>query len=420
MAETYLNDILLDCETVSDDFEKAVSKQHIPFSDDVYLTDMGLKERKIKIRCYFWADTYEKHKELLALLWGQTDFELKHPVYGLLKGKVESISIRSDDRLNTVEIDIGFVVGKSNRPEPVSSDIEGESEDLYISGMREIEKDYRDEMVSGSVLPGEVIDGKLNPDFPMLEQMPVALGPEGRTYVRQLDVMVNRLNSSAAGVSLPGGSLLSDINLGIGIPGRIISTLAAFALRQVAMFSSLRSSPDRFFASLKSGLMQFSGMLPDSTNERAYASTAALSASRELSLVYAEDETLRIRQKRLETVKIFDDLGRMNTLDRQEYPMNAVQVEKTLYTVREMNVIAIAGDREITSLKLLSDKLLDHVSKIKLNREKIIRVEVDNEIPLHLVCLKYGLPYQSADRIMLINRIKHPSFTQGGVDIYGS
>ncbi len=419
MAEAYLNDILLDMENISDDFEKAVSKQHVPFSDDVYLQDMGQKERKIKIRCYFWADTYEKHKELLALLWGQTDFELKHPNYGLLKGKVETVSVRSDDRLNTAEIDIGFVVGKSDRPEQAGSDIEGESEDRYIFGMKEIEADYRDKMITGPGLSSELIDAELDPDLPMLGQMPGTLNPGGRSYIRQLDSMVSMFNNAATGVSLPGGNLLSDLNLGLGLPGRVMSVIASFALRQVSMFSSLRSSPDRFFASLKSGLMQFSGLLPDSTNETAYRSATALTASRELSRVYAEDEAVRISQHRLETVKTFDDLGRMNTVDRQ-YPMHAVQVEKSLYIVREMNAEAIAYNREITSLKLLSDKLLDHVNMIKLNRENIIRVEVDNEIPLHLVCLKYGLPYQAADRIMLINKIKHPSFTQGGVDIYGS
>ncbi|MCD4675339.1 MAG: DNA circularization N-terminal domain-containing protein [Desulfobacula sp.] len=421
MTEASLNNISLELETISDSFNKAIAKRHIPFSDDTHLTDMGLKERKIKLRCYFWADTYEKHKELLALLWGNTDFELNHPEYGLLKGKVESVSVRDDDRENTAEIDLDFVVGKSKSPEAVSMDIEGESEELYVSGIKEIEQDYRDNLIAGSVLPVEIIDTVLDPETAtILEQMPVTLSPSGRTYIKQLDAMLGVFNTSVAAVSLPVNSLLADINFTTGIPGRVMSIMAGFAEKQISIFQTLRSSPDRFVSSLITGLSRFEGTLPDAANEKACSSVIALSASKELGLVYAEDEVKRSKRKRLETVKIFDDLSRMKNIDPVAYPMNVREVEKTLYDVREMNAVTIADNREIESLKLLSDKLLDHVVKIKLDREKIIRIEVENEMPLHLVCLKYSLPYQAADRIMLINRIKHPSFTRGGIDIYES
>jgi len=421
MAEASLNNISLELETISDSFNKAIAKRHIPFCDDTYLTDMGLKERRIRLRCYFWSDTYEKHKELLALLWGNTDFELNHPEYGLLKGKIESVDVRDDDRLNTAEIDLNFVVGKSKRPELSSMDIEGESEELYVSGVKEIQKDYRANLVAGSVLPVEIIDTVLDPEkATILEQMPVTLDSPGRTYIKQIDAMLEMFDSSVAAVPSPMNSLVPDINFATGIPGRVIKIMAGFADKQILIYDTLRSSPDRFVSSMKNGLSQFAGMLPDTANEKSYTSLTALSASKELGLVYAEDEVKRSKKKRLESVKVFDDLGRMKNIEQVEHPMHVREVEKTLFAVREMNEAAITDNREIESLKLLSDKLLDHVVKIKLDREKIIRIEVDNETPLHLVCLKYGLPYQAADRIMLINRIKHPSFTRGGIDIYES
>ncbi len=46
-------------------------------------------------------------------------------------------------------------------------------------------------------------------------------------------------------------------------------------------------------------------------------------------------------------------------------------------------------------------------------------VTTQNTLPLHLLCLKYNLPYNYADRVNSINRIKNPSFTPAGeVKIY--
>ena len=62
--------------------------------------------------------------------------------------------------------------------------------------------------------------------------------------------------------------------------------------------------------------------------------------------------------------------------------------------------------------------LLEHVGTIKLEREKILTVVLDNPMPLHLVCLRYGLPYNYAERLSSINTIPQPNFTDGEVSIY--
>ena len=431
MTDAALNNIKLDLETITDSFSKAIAKRHIPFSDDTHLTDMGLKERHIKLRCYFWDDTYETHKDLLKLLWGETDFELNHPEYGLLKGKMESINVRDDDRQETAEIDLDFVVGKSQVAQAASMDIEGESEDLYVSGIKEVELDYRDNLVADSVLPVEIIDLELDPDTPtILEQMPATLTPDGRAYVKDLDTMLSAYDTTVTGITAPVDSLVQEVTFGTGIPGRVIGTMAGTVEKYNSKYNTLMSSPSRFINSLVGQTSRFQVVgfssdtdaiiLPDTMASNAHGSVSALGASATLGKIYADDEALRAQRKRLEGVKSFDDLGRMQNIEQVEYPMNVREIEASLYAVRELNATAVESNREITSVKLLSDRLLDHVVKTKLDSEKIISIEVDNEMPLHLVCLKYGLPYQAADRIMLINRIRHPNFTRGGVDIYES
>lgn len=431
MTDATLNNIKLELETISDSFSKAIAKRHIPFSDDTHLTDMGLKERNIKLRCYFWDDTYEAHKDLLKLLWGETDFELNHPEYGLLKGKVENINVRDDDRQETAEIDLDFVVGKSKIAQAASMDIQGESEDLYVSGINEVQQNYRDNLVADSVLPVEIIDLALDPDNPtILEQMPATLTPDGRAYIKDLDKMLAAYDTTVAGITAPVDSLVKEVTFGMGIPGRVIGTIAGTVEKYNGKYNTLMSSPSRFINSLVGQISRFQVVgfssdsdaiiLPDTMTANAHGSVSALGASATLGKIYADDEALRAQRKRLEGIKAFDDLGRPQNIEQVESPMNVREIESTLYAVRELNGAAVESNREITSVKLLSDRLLDHVVKTKLDSEKIISIEVDNEMPLHLVCLKYGLPYQAADRIMLINRIRHPNFTRGGVDIYES
>jgi hypothetical protein len=72
----------------------------------------------------------------------------------------------------------------------------------------------------------------------------------------------------------------------------------------------------------------------------------------------------------------------------------------------------------IQSLENMAEILLNHVNQIKLQREKIITIRVDNPIPVHLLCLQYGLSYMAAERVCAINDFWCPNFCQGEVRMY--
>ena len=48
----------------------------------------------------------------------------------------------------------------------------------------------------------------------------------------------------------------------------------------------------------------------------------------------------------------------------------------------------------------------------------MIATNVANVIPLHLICLKYGLPYSAAEQFLGMNAIRNPSFVSGLVNLY--
>ena len=437
MVDAQLNGIALDMETISDGFGKSVARRHIPFSDKTLLRSMGMKERTIRLRCYFWGETYETHKDLLKLLWGNTEFELNHPEYGLLKGEVVQINVRDDERLDTAEVDLDFVVGDSKAPVARTEDIQGEAEGLLVTGLAQAQTEYRDRLILDSVLPVEVVDMPLDEKKPtILEQLAGNVSTGVRTYVKNLDASLKAVNDAVAQVTAPVDSIMRDIDLVMGIPGRVTGVFAGMMDKQVAVLSSLRSAPSRFVDSLVSSLTRFKGyggldlfpggsgqdeiVLPDAPTSNLFLSVASLSSSAAVGGIFGEDEVLRNQRLAAEGVQGFDDVGNFLEGDAVGYPMNVREIESSLAKVRQVADAATAANREVGAVKLLSDRLLKHVVQVKLAREKVINVEVENEMPLHLVCLKYGLPYKAAERIMLINRIAHPNFTQGRIDIYES
>ena len=66
----------------------------------------------------------------------------------------------------------------------------------------------------------------------------------------------------------------------------------------------------------------------------------------------------------------------------------------------------------------MADALKEHVNKIKLKRERIVTVRIQDPIPVHLLCMQYGLPYMAAERICAINNFWCPNFIGGEVKIY--
>jgi len=98
--------------------------------------------------------------------------------------------------------------------------------------------------------------------------------------------------------------------------------------------------------------------------------------------------------------------------------MNINELESTLAIVRTRIEDAVNNAREMGSLKTMATALLTQVNSVRLERERMIDVVIDNILPLHLVCLKYGLPYTDAERILKANNIQNPNFVSGEIQVY--
>jgi hypothetical protein len=141
--------------------------------------------------------------------------------------------------------------------------------------------------------------------------------------------------------------------------------------------------------------------------------------------LYRKDEDSRLKLERVENSKVWNDDGSLNYVDTAPQVLSMNDLEKSLKQTRTDIQAAIDTVRNETGspeliylLKTIAADLLQYVDKVKLMREKIIEINLDHEIPVHAICLRYGLPFMAAERVCAINSFMNPNFCSGVVRVY--
>lgn len=456
----------LEIETTDDAFEKAIVRHEYPFKDGALLEDMGQRARIVKFRCYFWDDgadhaTYDKHIALLKHLESQEISELVHPKYGPLRGGIESISVRHDDRDRTAEIDIVFVEGLlEDGGDTRHDDVEAGAEEAYSNGIEDQKQEFADDVKTalGSEAP-DILTKALDPALGIVAQFQ-GVSIKARNYLKLVETYVGTLEATLNTIANPANSLVSIINYGTSLPGRVIGSVSRCVERYALLYDSLKSAPVRFVDSMVGGTKALAKSVsgqsttfspsPSKTQTASFGKTTTIAAASHTALqtayLYKADEVLRVARKKDESARAFDAEGNYTAPDA--LPVSAAaaapgavavgaavgvaavgapwqtmtvnELESSLAAVRGILQEAINLSRQNTSLKQQALQLQTHVNSIKLEREKIIQVLLDNPVPLHLVCLRYGLPYNAAERLLTINKIRNPNCANGEVSVYAS
>lgn len=422
--EAKIDDFTLEMETIEDVIEKSIAKYEFPFRDGAMLEDMGQKARAIRIRCYWYEETYETHRDFIKHLEKKSAFELLHPKYGLIKGSIDSASIRHDDRKKTAEVDLAFTEGlitkEEAEPKYVNKGaVDWGVEESFATGqtelIEELGSDVRDLLGAEAK---EILSTVLDPAKGLVEQF-TGISAQAREYVKNAQGFVTGLTGVLSTITNPADSLLAMITYSSTLPGIVIGTIARTLERYVSLYDTLRTSPTRFLSSLKGSF----GSLADDAGDSGFSKYVTIASAQrralETAYIFRDDEDSRDIVKRLESTPSFDALGNYIKPEQAEEILTVDEIEGILADVRTDIQKAVDLSRKMTSLKATAADLLFHVSDIKLERDKIMTVETQSPLPLHLICLKYGLPYNYANRINSINRIKNPSFTPAGsVRIY--
>lgn len=436
-----------ECETIEDTFEPAIAVYDIPFLDGAILENMGQKAHVIRLRCFFLNENYEAHKELIDHLRykDNNSYELTHPEYGIIKGQVQSGIVRHDNRVDTAEVDLTFLEGlRADLVSRTASPVDSSTEEAFIAGQAELQEAIETDIVKGFGVEALELLKSLDPTQSTMFQQFRGLSAKAREYVKAADAVVGTAEGMSTAVASPANSLISTITYATHLPGRVLGAIAGTVECYAVLYNSLRPAPDRFLSSFNTGVdalmtsvvsiagsSSYSGGSGSSSSGSARTPTpaarlatyvqiaAAQRAAVEIGATFKADEVISRPQRQAASVKTFDVLGRpQRPIDATEKTLTVSEIEQALATVRTQIQAAVDVARDMQSLKKMAAVLTDYVVETKKGRRYQATIDVDNTVPLHLVCLLHGLSYNDADQLLAINRIRHPSFVTGGMSVY--
>ncbi len=410
---------------VSDAWTKNVVEYDIPFSSGASLDSLGVKSRPIRFVAIFRKENYESHQAFIAHALIDQYNTLIHPVYGPVKGMIKSLSVTHDDRKSYCEISIEFVEEAIESAAPVyAPSITQLTEEALVAGQLQCIANLQAELSAGL---GAGASGALSQDLDsesetaLLNQMNLTLMQ--RIYLRPVEDLITKLNSILPEVSQPSDSILSSINYGLSLPGLAMQALSR-AMERCAVVAIVSSgSPLSFITSFRSNVDSLTSgysMLIE------YIKTAAAQIECvTISKLYQTDEDFRAKLEKIENTPVWGEDGRLKYIPELPPVLTMDELELSLALVCEDVQAAIDQIREgsgsiqtVFSLKKMSDALKEHVNDIKLKRERIVTIKVLDPVPVHLLCLQYGLPYMAAERICAINNFWCPNFISGEVKMY--
>lgn len=417
--EGLLADIIIQFETLEDALEKAIARYDYPFADGADLEDMGQKAHVIRFRCWFWDDqdhqTYDDHARLLAALDTRDLLDFMHPKYGLMQGKIESIAVNHIDAVRAATIDLTFIeqMRAALNVAPAAS------------VLSTVEEAYQTAQATQESILAQALAG-IFPAADIAAASQALVAAQGiltqmqgyasttRAAVAACEKYLATAEAAVAAVESPVDSLQATMTYSLTLPGRVLGSLSASAERAARLCDSLWNYPGQFISKLNDAMTDLQNSFDDlaASATSPVAGQAGAVMSDQLALVCAQRLALEAAAIYAEDYQAARDGG------TEFQVMNVSELESTLAVVRARLAAAVEIARDMDILKDMSAALLTQVNSVRLEREKMITVTLDNAMPLHLVCLKYGLPISDAERLIKVNRISRPNFTEGEVAVY--
>ncbi len=326
------------------------------------------------------------------------------------------MDVRHDDRQELAEVDLSFIQDISSQESAAFSDVLADGEESFVAGLQEQQTVFIDDAVAElGPVARDLTAVELDPELDVVEQFPSAT-LKVRNWLKTVDAAVRTWDQQMVDFANPANSLLAATSFATNLPGRVIGSVARAAERYALAFESQRTAPARFLTGVRVALLDFAAL--DATHGKQARIASAQRLGLEAATLYQQDETARDKLRQAEKTASFDQLGRFTGAKDLTTVMSAIDLERSLAEVRGVLQDVIDEERGLGSLKDIARQLLEHVSNVKLERDRIERILLDNPLPLHLVCLRQGLPYSYAARLLSINSIPHPNFTQGEVAVY--
>jgi prophage DNA circulation protein len=423
--EASLDGHQIEAEFFKDSIPISIVKNEYPYKDGAKLRNLGQKARSLTFKCFFYDETFDDHIAFLndISVTGDPLHELHHPDYGIIKGKIENIETdRTFEFDRKIDITVTFTEDMLSQADPLPfGEVAAVCDALLEKSLTEQISACSSDVLTTFGAQGRDIANKIIDQGTSLVNSFVDASLGARATLGVMDDVIATAGSVASLATIPSSSILSIIDFPLTAPGRIVQSFAVAAGAHAAALSGLNEVPSRYIGSLCAALSGCASRFSDDVFpfRSHFLCAAAQVLAVEVAHRYSEDESRRAIVKINEELPAFDIEGRSLSRQEMEPILTINELETTLAQVRAFIQAAVIVKREVASLRKLAEALLSHVNIIKLDRERIVERDVYAEMPLHLICLREGLPYQYAERLLSINpRIKNPTFVRGKVSVY--
>ena len=401
-----LENYYLDIIQVRDGFENSIAVHEYPFSNRNELEHTGQKTRRIEVDCVFTASpvftdgwnlgkivepSYVEHFFFLDLLKSsREDLTFAHPKYGEITGKVEKYSVVADDTDEFARVNFTFLEHFTIEDTPF---------DRYI--VPELAEQFREATETLTDDASASQTAAINS---------VKWIAETQTFITTLDAYKSTITSPAA-------SIINQINYGTSVPGQLMESINGAIDRIVELYNTGRDSGPTFINNLIVGVLELKKTLSNTSDKNRVHIMGASRIAYEAAVLLDEDDANRREIETKEQARSFDAAGNYKKVDRLPETMTMDDLDAMLAQLKGFMDDAVQLDRDFRSLQTQAAYLQSYVNKIKFDRERIKEEYIERQ-SIHSVCLKNGLSYQAAERLIRLNpTIKNPNFTYGDIKI---
>lgn len=440
--QAQLDKYILRIQDIEDTIPQAITRHEFLFTNGAYLVNTGLRARTVKFRALFYGGgtravtlstdaNYGAHYNFINKITDTSILhELIHPKYGVMQGYCETSNPKHDDTQNFVSIDITFIehgLKETGQLLDIQS-IDNQLRQQQIAAMKRenanTTKNFND---SGF---GSMLGQTVNANATLNSQLS-GLDRATRNFVNEIDDALSVFDTTLSTVSEPANTITNACGFISDVPSRLTTSINSCMYRIVGSLSAMSNLPLQFVNNMILGMNNISRTL--SGEHAAFFQTrlatigAGHIATQAAVLVQADDAKSKISISN-EGNKTFDVVGnRINNTTIEDY-LSATELDAIAYNVRyqiqqviEKNTLGTElgeDGRDNQELINMAAYMQEFVNNIKLNRYIIKTMSVNN-IPLHLLCLKLGLPYNAMERVLKLNpAIKNPTFSEGDLKVY--
>jgi prophage DNA circulation protein len=415
--ECKLDRFTLDVETLDERREKVLVRHEFPGRDGADLEDQGMRALELSLRVHFLNVAVDKVEEFTQWVRQNRENELVHPKYGTIRGRVASTAVRWTDA-DDAEVDLTFVEQYHEEAAKAMPNVLVQGEYEFGQGQQQLKdqcaKDLQSDLGADglTVLAKTLVEGQS-----VLSQVMGTIGWAARHAVARLDATLNVLSATLDTVANPADSIISTIEWGTNLPGRILGTVARTVERYAVAAATVADAPSRFVDSMRTGLDALE--VSAEPLSKYIAAAGALHTGMVVARMYDTDEQARDKLRAMEQAPAFDAAGRLVRKESAPAILSATELEISLAASMALIDDAVSENRSVQALKGMAEQLVDHVSRVKLERQRIRQVTIRQCQPLHLICHNLGLGYEAAERVLAINpQIKNPNFVEGLLNVY--